>query len=144
MQVDLKVGQVISNSELSKLFTVAPQGGMRRSKKKPNSPAGKKDCLVLVSKLLDNPYPDEWQGDVLHYSGMGQEGDQSIERAQNKTLNESGTNGVPVFLFIHKAANQYAYQGPVKLVGKPYYKVGLDKNNHERQVAVFPIKVIID
>lgn len=44
---------------------------------------------------------------------MGKKGDQDINAAQNKTLNESNHNGVAVFLFEVFEENNYIYRGQV-------------------------------
>ena len=44
-------------------------------------------------------YHDKWIGGVLHYTGMGKNGDQNINWAQNATLAACGRNGVDVHLF---------------------------------------------
>ena len=56
------------------------------------------NTLILISDLTKGLYTDWWEDGILHYTGMGGEGDQSLDR-QNKTLNESDINGVEVHLF---------------------------------------------
>ena len=51
---------------------------------------------------------------------MGQTGDQNLDYAQNKTLYESGDNGVEVHLFEVYKSGEYIYQGIVNLAGEPY------------------------
>ena len=45
-------------------------GGMRRSKAT--------NTLVIVSDYTKGIYHDKWFGGVLHYTGMGKNGDQDI------------------------------------------------------------------
>ncbi|MBU0472349.1 MAG: HNH endonuclease [Nanoarchaeota archaeon] len=73
---------------------------------------------------------------------MGQAGDQSLNFAQNKTLNESGSNGVDVHLFEVFKKNEYVYQGRVELVANPYHEKQLDKDGKLRKVWMFPLKII--
>lgn len=130
---DLKIGVVLNNEELSRIFLCSKQGGMRRSKRK--------NSLVLVSddtKL----YRDRWHGDILHYTGMGQHGDQDINFSQNRTLNQSNENKVRIFLFEVLSAGNYTYRGPVKLESKPYQDRQFDLDGTERNVWIFPIKLI--
>jgi 5-methylcytosine-specific restriction protein A len=82
---------VIDNAELCKIFHCSPQGGMRRSHKT--------NSLVIVMKHNVSIYDDRWDGNILHYTGMGRKGDQSFDFMQNKTLFESNKNNVNVFLF---------------------------------------------
>ena len=74
----LKIGDVLKNHELVEIFKCGMMGGMRRSKKT--------NTLVIVSDYTKNLYHDKWIGGVLHYTGMGQLGDQDINYAQNATL----------------------------------------------------------
>ena len=79
-------GDTISNIELVSIFKCSPQGGMRRSHKT--------NTLVIVSDKTKPFYEDIWKGNILHYTGMGQKGDQSIDFMQNKTLTNSNHNNV--------------------------------------------------
>ena len=80
---DLQQGSVINNKKLCEIFACSPQGGMRRSLKT--------NTLVIVSNHVKSIYDDRWEDDVLHYTGMGTKGNQSIDAAQNKTLAQSQT-----------------------------------------------------
>ena len=73
----LSHGQVINNDQLCAVFKCSTQGGMRRSLTT--------NSLVLVSNHVASIYDDRWIGDTFHYTGMGQQGDQSLSSAQNKT-----------------------------------------------------------
>jgi 5-methylcytosine-specific restriction enzyme A len=52
----------------------------------------------VISDPFKGLYQDRWLGDVLHYTGMGPIGNQSITYAQNKTLAESPKTGIAVHL----------------------------------------------
>ena len=78
---------------------------------------------------------------LMHYTGMGLSGDQSIDYAQNKTLAESRTNGVGVHLFESFEPKEYIYRGQVQLVGDPYYERQKDEANNQRQVVKFPLRL---
>lgn len=127
-------GQVLSNDDLRQIFRVSPQGGMRRSLET--------NSLVIVSNHVESIYDDRWIGNEFHYTGMGQRGDQSIGTAQNKTLAESDTNGVEVHLFEVDQPLKYVYQGQVRLAGKPYFENQPDVEGLDRQVVVFPLKLM--
>ena len=86
----LPPGTILNNAELCEHFLCSPQGGMRRSLKT--------NTLVIISNHVESIYEDRWIGDELHYTGMGQVGNQEL-KTQNKTLAESLTNGVSVHLF---------------------------------------------
>lgn len=127
-------GQVITARELCHVFKCSGQGGMRR--------AHRTNSLVLISKTSGATYFDRWEGDVFHYTGMGLVGDQSLDRAQNRTLAESDTNGVAVFLFENTRPNEYVFVGRVQLATAPYPETQRDKDGNERRVWVFPLRVV--
>ena len=127
----LMPGDTINNDRLTEIFRCSPQGGMRRSLTT--------NTLVLVSDHTRGIYEDRWINDVLHYTGMGLDGDQNIDSAQNKTLAESTSNDVNVFLFEVFDAGKYIFQGQVQLYGAPYQEEQPDKNGKPRRVWIFPL-----
>lgn len=129
---DLQPGMTLDNAGLCAYFGCSPQGGMRRSLKT--------NTLVIISNHVESIYDDKWIGNELHYTGMGQVGDQQLN-SQNKTLAESHTNGVSIHLFEVFVDKEYIYQGPVTLVRKPYRKVQQDANKQYRQVWIFPLQL---
>lgn len=126
-------GATLNNEQLIAWFRCSPQGGMRRSKET--------NTLVIVSNHVSSVYDDRWIGDVLHYTGMGQKGHQSLSFAQNKTLNESGSNGVGVHLFEVFTPQVYTYIGEVELSGIAYSEPQLDALENSRLVWVFPVRL---
>jgi 5-methylcytosine-specific restriction protein A len=98
--------------------------------------------LVLVSNHVESIYNDRWVGDVLHYTGMGGKGDQSLTFMQNRTLAESHSNDVDVHLFEVNKPQAYTYVGRVRLDGAPYRERQPDVDNALRYVWVFPLRVI--
>lgn len=136
MKVDhpISPGDHIDNSQLCSIFGCSPQGGMRRSKKT--------NTLVLVSNHVKSVYEDRWLSDVFHYTGMGMTGDQSLNFGQNRTLAESDDNGVTIHLFEVFTKQQYVYVGRMRLAAKPYQEQQLDSEGNERQVWMFPLKIV--
>ncbi|WP_147820327.1 HNH endonuclease [Salidesulfovibrio onnuriiensis] len=126
-------GQIINNQAIREIFGCSPQGGMRRSLTT--------NTLVIVSDKTRGVYDDRWEECVLHYTGMGQRGDQELAFAQNKTLAESSTNGVDIHLFEALVPQQYIYQGRVKLVEDPYQEQQPDVDGIQREVWVFPVQL---
>ena len=100
------------------------------------------DCLIILSKH-GSLYEDEWQGDVLHYTGTGRVGDQDINFKENKILANSYLNGTPVYLF-ESSNGIYTYRGEVFLSGVPYQSIKPDKNGLDRKVWIFPLSLIDD
>jgi 5-methylcytosine-specific restriction protein A len=129
----LNQGSGINNQELCAIFKCSPQGGMRKS----NST----DTLVVISNHIKSIYNDRWLGDTFHYTGMGMEGDQSLDFAQNKTLSNSASNGVGIHLFEVFEDKIYTYIGTVTLSGKPYREIQPDQHGNNRQVWMFPLKL---
>jgi 5-methylcytosine-specific restriction protein A len=130
----LKIGETIINDQLSSIFKCSKFGGMRRSHRT--------NTLVIVSDHTKGVYEDRWINDILHYTGMGLEGNQRIDATQNKTLAESHTNGILVFLFEVFESGNYVFQGQVELIDDPYQELQPDKNGDIRNVWVFKLKPI--
>lgn len=133
-ETGLTPGEVINNERLCSIFQCSTQGGMRRSHNT--------NTLVLVSNHVKSLYDDRWIGEVFHYTGMGTRGDQSLDFMQNKTLAQSGTNGVEVHLFEVDKEQEYQYQGRVVLDSAPYSEVQPDESGNSRNVWVFPLRLL--
>jgi 5-methylcytosine-specific restriction enzyme A len=129
----IEVGTALTNVQLAEIFKCSTQGGMRRSKAT--------NSLVLTTSR-DALYLDRWHNGVLHYTGMGQIGDQRLEGTQNRTLAESASNGVAVFLAEVFAPNQYTYMGRVVLDGEPYREAQPDSTGQLRQAWMFPLRLL--
>ncbi|MEK4529942.1 HNH endonuclease signature motif containing protein [Paenibacillus sp. FSL H8-0104] len=130
----LRAGDTVNNEQLCGIFQCSPQGGMRRSLKK--------NSLIIVSNHVKSLYDDRWVNDILHYTGMGTRGDQSKTTTQNKTLNESKTNGVEVYLFEVYKEMEYTYRGRVELAEEVYQENQPDEKGELRKVWIFPVSVI--
>lgn len=129
---NIKIGQELENEEISDIFKVSPRGGMRRSHTT--------NTLVLISFAY--LYRDRWEGDTLHFTGMGLIGDQDLYSKQNRTLKESNENGIELHLFVSNHKQEYIYYGVVKLVGEPYLEIQKDENFRDRNVWMFPLKQV--
>jgi 5-methylcytosine-specific restriction protein A len=128
----LQPGEQITNARLSGIFGCGTQGGMRR--------AIRTNTLVITTKLVGGLYQDRWEGDVLHYTGMGLTGDQGM-RTQNVTLRDAHKTGVDVHLFENLGTDAYRYVGAVELVADPYQEQQLDEEGALRMVWMFPVRV---
>lgn len=127
-------GKVLSNEEISVRFAVGNMGGMRRSTEK--------NLLVLISDPFKGLYQDRWErGDVLHYTGMGRVGDQSLGNAQNLTLSESPQTKIPIHLLEALEEQKYTYAGEVELIDHPYQEEQIDDEGNWRKVWMFPIRL---
>lgn len=128
---NIKIGEVLSNDDLYEHFKCGNMGGMRRSKKT--------NTLVVISDHTKGLYDDKWYGDILHYTGMGKKGNQSL-KSQNETLSQSPDNGVDIHLFEVMKAKEYTYCGIVELVEAPYIEEQKDEDGLLRNVWMFPLK----
>ena len=131
--MEFQPGAVLSNQELTEQFKVGNMGGMRRSKAL--------NCLVLISDPFKAKYEDRWYGDIFHYTGMGQKGDQGFTH-QNKTLRDAKQLGIPAYLFEVFQPKQYTFIGQVEVVGEIYTATQPDVDGNPRSVLVFPLKVV--
>lgn len=126
-----QIGDIVANHQIVEAFKVGNMGGMRRSKTT--------NTLVIICDHTKGLYDDKWYGDVLHYTGMGKTGDQSLSH-QNKTLYDSETNGIAVHLFEVLVPTKYIYQGEIELADTPYQANQFDVEGKDRKVWIFPIR----
>lgn len=126
-------GEAISNTELARRFACSNMGGMRRSHKT--------NTLVLISDPYKGFYTDTWHDHILHYTGMGKTGDQSLDHAQNRTLANIPTNGVDAYLFEVFEPGEYTFIGRVELHDDPYQADQADSDGHPRRVWIFPLRL---
>lgn len=125
-------GTRVTNSEIMQTFGVGQQGGMRRSRAN--------NLLVIVSDHTKGLYQDRWEGEVLHYTGMGTRGDQTLG-AQNKTLAKSPDRGITVHLLEVFEPGEYIYAGEVELAAEPYQEQQPDADGQNRLVYMFPVRL---
>lgn len=132
----LVVGEEYTNNEIVEILKVGVLGAMRKS----NS----KNALVLISYHagMERIYEDYWKDNILYYTGVGQIGNQDITAGQNRTLAESDTNGITVYLFEMFSSQKYQYRGIVRLAGTPFQEIEPDANGEKRLVWKFPLKLV--
>jgi 5-methylcytosine-specific restriction enzyme A len=123
LAVKIETGRILNNNDIKRIFKCAPQGGMRRSHET--------NTLVIVSDHTKALYEDRWHGNVLHYTGMGRVGNQTLT-LQNKTVAESTNNGIEMHLFEVFETKKYMYLGVVNLAAEPYQEEQLDINGQRR------------
>lgn len=130
----LTIGDRYTTYFIQELFKHNPYRGMRYSKTT--------NTLVLISDHIKSPYEDRWINGILHYNGMGISGDQSFDFMQNKTLFQSRTNGVEIYLFevFDSSEDKYIFMGQFELCDTPYFQNQFDNKDQLRKVCVFPLK----
>ncbi len=131
MTSPLTINEVVNNQQLCEVFLCAPQGGMRKS--------NRTNTLTLISDKM-KLYDDRVIGDIYHYTGMGQSGDQKMA-GQNLTLAESDRNGVEIHFFEVMKPREYTYRGQVELAGEPYQAQQKDQDDRQRLVWIFPLRL---
>ncbi|BFH11514.1 HNH endonuclease [Paenibacillus melissococcoides] len=125
-----EVEQTVTHADIIAEFQCGNMGGMRRSKAT--------NSLIIISDHTKGLYDDKWYGDILHYTGMGKNGDQDLFFMQNKTLSESDRNGVTVHLFEVLVPTEYIYRG---LADKPYQEIQKGDDGVPRKVWMFPLQL---
>lgn len=96
-----EVGQLYSNEEIYSSLGVGNAGGIRI---KSNALGSVKRAVLFASipthrQLLENPYKDRIEGDVLVYTGTGRSGDQVIS-GPNARLQQQEQHGFPIYGFV--------------------------------------------
>jgi 5-methylcytosine-specific restriction protein A len=131
----LTPGMTLTNNELHDYFKVGNSGGMRKS--------NMHECLVLICDHSKSLYDDKWDNNgVLHYTGMGSKGKQSLQFSQNKTVTNSVTNNIPLYLFERFDGKQpYKFHGICELASPPYTAQQFDIDNQMRDVCIFPLRL---
>jgi len=101
--MNLKVGQVLTNTDISRIFNVCAQRGIRYS----GSLRTEIQHVVLITALhktpedlIKNPYNDRKIGDKLLYTGEGRYGDQKMNRG-NLVLKRQTKRAIP-FMFLKR------------------------------------------
>jgi 5-methylcytosine-specific restriction protein A len=102
----------------------------------------KTKTLVIVSDHTKSIYEDRWIGELFHYTGMGLRDNQTINSTQNKTLAESPSSDIEVFLFEVFQQGNYLFQGRVELADHPYQEKQPDIDGILRNVWIFPLKQV--
>lgn len=130
-------GQYYTTYEIQQTFKHNRFRGMRYSRTT--------KTLVLIVDYVKSIYEDKWDGDILYYTGMGKNGNQSLEFMQNKRLAKSNEEGTEVYvfeIFKHNMSRKYFFTGQVILNDEPYEELQYDENNQLRKVWIFPLKLI--
>lgn len=128
------VGTVLTNEGISAAFGVGMMGGMRRNLQR--------NLLILISDPFKSIYRDHWEGNILHYTGMGPVGEQSLTYAQNRTLSESPANGISICLLEALSPQKYTFAGQAQLSGAPYQEQQIDTKGSNRKVWMFPLRLL--
>lgn len=130
-------GNYYTTYEIQDIFKHNRFRGMRYSKTT--------NTLVLIIDHVKSIYNDKWNGNILYYTGMGKNGNQSIDFMQNKRLAKSKAEGTDVYvfeIFTNKETRKYRFTGEVELLNEPYEELQYDEDNKLRTVYIFPLILI--
>jgi len=138
--MNLKVGQVLTNTDISRIFNVCAQRGIRYS----GSLRTEIQHVVLITALhktpedlIKNPYNDRKIGDKLLYTGEGRYGDQKMNRG-NLVLKRQTEKSYPIYVFEKKSPGKYVFMSKYKVV-LVRNEVQTDSHGEKRQVFVFEL-----
>lgn len=134
MAWDIAVGETLIRRELHDRWGGGRYGGME--------PSVKAESVFLfsnpkVGSAFGYNY-DGWHSDgSFHYTGDGQEGDQSLRTGGNKSLMDAAGLGRSIRVF-RSEDTQTTYLGEFGLLDPPYYRADApDRNGEIRSVLVF-------
>ena len=137
----LKFGDILSNREISKIFDVCVQRGIRYS----GSLRDGIKHVVLITVLdktpeesVQNPYNDRMEDEYLLYTGEGRLGNQEIRRG-NLALKLQRERHYPIFVFEKKTPGRYMFlvQYKVKSVRRETQK---DVKGNRRSVFLYKLE----
>lgn len=135
---NLIIGESYSNQQIMDTFQVANSGGIRASTKT-------NTIVVFTSHYLasknDISYQDQWIDGILHYTGQGKKGNQTLTH-NNKSLANAKHDEKEIHLFESFDKGKNIYRGIVELKEKPYKINELDFNSEERTVYKFPLALV--
>lgn len=132
------VGQQYSNDQISISLQVENLGGIRPSVDKNK----KLRHIAIMTKLdgnlkniLENPYQDRIEGDVLTFTGQGRSGDQQLT-GRNKRITEQFSAPIPLFCFESTGRQSYTFRGLLELL-RFNFEPQIDSSRKLRNVLVF-------
>jgi hypothetical protein len=133
---DVKPGESIKRTELHAQYGGRRQGGISPSRQSPN-------VMIFTDPKTGAKYgyKDGWKGDVFHYTGEGQEGDQSLDQGNAAILHHQ-EEGRALRLF-EGSSGVVKYAGELELdTTEPYYYDDATelRSDRIRQVLVFRLR----
>lgn len=138
--MNLKIDQVLTNKDISRMFNVCVQRGIRYN----GSLRTEIQHVVLITALyktpediIRNPYNDRKTGDKLLYTGEGRYGNQKMNRG-NLVLKQQMEKNYPIYVFEKKSPGKYVFLGRYK-VFSVRNEIQNDSRGEKRQVFVFEL-----
>jgi len=143
-------GDRYTHEEIYRSLGVGNAGGIRSA----SGPGGQIRRAVLFTSVPtarirgENPYHDRVEGDVLVYTGAGQEGDQAFG-GRNKRLLEQVSELFPIYGFLllgsrrsrELGAKRWQFLGLLHYM-RHYKETQVDVRGNPREVCIFEFRVI--
>ncbi|MEM2995351.1 MAG: YDG/SRA domain-containing protein [Candidatus Bathyarchaeia archaeon] len=136
----LEIGQVLSNQDVSRLFDVCAQRGIRYSG---SLQTGIRHVVLITvlhktsEDLTRIPYEDRKVGECLLYTGEGRYGNQKMSRG-NLVLKQQMEKGYPIYVFERKSPGRYAFLGEYEVVSW-WDEFQSDSQGMKRRVFMFEL-----
>jgi HJR/Mrr/RecB family endonuclease len=138
MITEFKVGEKYTNDQIRFALNVENLGGIR-----PSVDANKNlNHLVILTtaeqypkNIIENPYHDRIENNILIYTAQGRTGDQEIS-GRNKRIPEQYTAPIPFYGFSNEGRQTYTFLGLLELL-RHFQEYQIDKKNILRKVWVF-------
>lgn len=145
----VKPGEVYSHEEIYRSLGVGNAGGIRVK----IAPDGTVERAVLFTSVSnarvasENPYHDRIEGDVLVYTGAGQEGHQALD-GKNRRLIDQTADKFPIYCFLLLGSRRSKSFGPRRwrflgLISylRHYTETQIDVRGNPRDVWIFEFRV---
>lgn len=139
---NLRIGQVLTETEVNHLFECQTQKGIRRGIKN--------NVIVLIHKTYENRYPDVWNNDILLYTGSNASSDengQTLVGPGNNNgflrdiwINRNRNDNPTIYLLKKPKSNTCIYLGEAKIVAEPYKEPSAPESSF--YVWRFPLKLV--
>jgi HJR/Mrr/RecB family endonuclease len=144
------VGELYTHEGIYRSLGLGNAGGIRVS----TDSDGRVNRALLLTSLptakicAENPYHDRVEGDVLVYTGMGQEGDQGLGGV-NKRLLEQREQGFPIYCFCligsrrnkSLGAKRWKFVGLLQYI-RHYKEDQVDARYELRSVCIFEFLIL--
>lgn len=144
-----KPGEDYTHEEIYRSLGVGNAGGIRVK----IAPDGTVERAVLLTSVPnahsagENPYHDRIEGDILVYTGAGQEGHQALE-GQNRRLLDQPAEKFPIYCFLLLGSRRNKQLGPRRwrflgLISylRHYTEIQVDTRDNPRDVWIFEFRV---
>lgn len=149
MTTTFTIGQFYSNTEIYKALGLGNAGGVRIK----TTPAGNvrriavMTALATARQIVENPYRDRIEEDVLIYTGSGKSGHQSLS-GMNARISQQVTDRFPMYGFQLVRSRRVIVQDPKRwqFLGllqylRHYPEIQLDSDNEARRTWIFELLI---